>query len=408
MTNFGTPLIIPLTTQSGQAVMSHLDRSTYDMKDWKVEEEEEQKYHFTNEKKADHSLSTDFRKPHIDDYLHCGDIRQCNAVQRVIHLLAYYKHNESLFDDSDETIVFLYEYIMSLSKYTISTFMEDWYHSKTKHFKTADDYEWLENDKTINCEYAISKTCRYIDRHKRQRRAGIYDINKDIDHKNIILRDQIDSIHAFIFHSKSLRNNDIRTHDGEDNDSDLLQIHVLQDDIQKREKNNHKLTKRSNEKQSQIWSNNPKSLTDCNVLQILYILDEEETFNTLDKLLMHKNDIANYINDKSLDGAKLSEVGRKTFLDQISDHLNDKKLKGKLGKLYNNIIHADLSRFTGNSTIENNLEDDIWCNNPSLIKECNLKQILYILNHEPVFNGLDKLTDHKDKIINYIKQNDLN
>eukprot|EP01084_Bolivina_argentea_P055216 101239_1 len=73
---------------------------------------------------------TDFIEPQVDDCSKCqGSIAECIIIQRIIHLLAYFNKNQ-------RNIPGLYQYISSLNNYTVSTFMEDWYHSKTKHFKT--------------------------------------------------------------------------------------------------------------------------------------------------------------------------------------------------------------------------------------------------------------------------------
>eukprot|EP01084_Bolivina_argentea_P137616 242365_1 len=158
--------------------------------------------HHQNKKKI-----YDFIQPRTDDYIQCdGDISKCNAVQRVIHLLQYQKNNEStLRNDLAVETSFIYEYISSLNKYTVSIFMEDWYHTKTKHFKTEQAYEWFANIEQINCinNKYHNQTCPYIARYQRERGRGMYAMTPCIDHKNIILTDQLDSTHTFIFHSKS-------------------------------------------------------------------------------------------------------------------------------------------------------------------------------------------------------------
>eukprot|EP01084_Bolivina_argentea_P091322 164411_1 len=193
------------------------DQSIYQLQDWKTEEEEK----YNEYQDSVHTIPInhyEFVVPNIDDFMHCSDdFTKCAAIHRIIHLLQYYKHSQrsqTILDHEDE-IILLYEYIISLPKYSISSLMEDWYHSKEKHFKsekcdqTCDQtcFEWFQDHKSISCQLDKSKNCIHIDRHERQRERAIYNNEKEIDYKNIILRDHIDSIHAFIFHSATLRSN---------------------------------------------------------------------------------------------------------------------------------------------------------------------------------------------------------
>eukprot|EP01084_Bolivina_argentea_P054344 99695_1 len=147
-------------------------------------------------------VKQDFMQPIVNDYDVCdNDIVKCNAMQRIMHLLQYYDQFKESSNHAERTVP-LYEYISSMDNYSISTFMQDWYHSKTKHFKQEKDYTWFKLNYESSCATNDNtKTCAHTQRYQRIRGREIYNISNDIDHKNIILRDQIDSIHTYIFHS---------------------------------------------------------------------------------------------------------------------------------------------------------------------------------------------------------------
>eukprot|EP01084_Bolivina_argentea_P168040 291508_1 len=255
-------------------------------------------------------IGNDFIEPRIDDYSRCsGNITQCHAMQRIIHLLKYYKHAQ---ENGNGETVFLYEYIASLNEYNMSVFMEDWHHSKTRHFNSESDhdYKWLKNDQNINCHSSKGTSCSHIKRHQRHRGRVIYNIKQTIDCNNLILQEKIDSIHAFIFHPfPSIYHNILLSDDEKHKDIDET-----------------------------LWNNNPKCTADCNLSQILHILKDGIIFNQVEKLQVHEKDIFNYIKDNCWDGIKLNEIKRKTFLTTLANHLKNKKLKASLGKLYKSLF----------------------------------------------------------------------
>eukprot|EP01084_Bolivina_argentea_P184296 317876_1 len=106
-----------------------------------------------------------------------------------------------------------------------------------------------------------------------------------------------------------------------------------------------------------FWSNKPQSVTDCNLNQIVYILNQDKIFQSVGILTDSKSTIINYVQDHGLDGQKLSEMGRKIFASQIIQHLGNKKLlsKYKLVKLYDKIMEFDiLNEFAGGSNKHTN------------------------------------------------------
>eukprot|EP01084_Bolivina_argentea_P201936 345096_1 len=95
--------------------------------------------------------------------------------------------------------------------------------------------------------------------------------------------------------------------------------------------------------ESNLWSNEPKRIMECSVDQIIYILSID-ILNNVNKLKEHKLDIINYIRKNKFDGNKLVNLQRKPFIAAISQYLDNKKLSGAIGQLYNKIIKYDLSK----------------------------------------------------------------
>merc|ERR1712228_869660 len=99
--------------------------------------------------------------------------------------------------------------------------------------------------------------------------------------------------------------------------------------FQKDEAINNKHTKIRN-----IWSNQPQSIGRCNIEQILYILDDIK----VDSVQEHKNEIIKYIKKHQVDGKKLSEMETKPFMNELSEYLNDEKLKPALENLRESML----------------------------------------------------------------------
>eukprot|EP01084_Bolivina_argentea_P314813 545314_1 len=137
--------------------------------------------------------------------------------------------------------------------------------------------------------------------------------------------------------------------------------------------------------QQDIWSNNPQTISQCDVNQIVYILNNE------------------------LDGAKLIKMNRKNFMKEAAAYCNDKKLTSQFGTLYNEIIKCDILGLYDNDdkNEEEKLQQDIWSNNPQTISQCDVNQIVYILNNTNIINNLDELKPHMPEIIEYINHNEL-
>eukprot|EP01084_Bolivina_argentea_P104769 187581_1 len=284
--------------------------------------------------------------------------------------------------------------------------MEDWYHSKTKHFKTETDYTWFKNNEYINCDNNQPKNCIHITRHNRHRSREMYNVHKEIDHKNLILRDQIDSIHTFVCHSVTKRSTAMPNVD----------VSLFDDDIKgDAQYNNINTDTKCAERElsrNDLWSDEPASIRDCNLSQISYILNKEHIFDDLDRLIEYKEEIINYVKVNELNGSKLNGMKRKTFINKLCHHFDNNKIRGQLGQLYTLIIKFDIKGLYANNKKEENIKEDdmkekVWENNPLSIAECSINQIIQILQNEDILNKLHILKEYKDDIIKYLKQNEL-
>eukprot|EP01084_Bolivina_argentea_P049399 90854_1 len=152
----------------------------------------------------------DYMKPLVDDYMNCKHthVMNCRSMKRILHLLEYYDNLQTV--DNTETRFSMHEYVLKFTNYTISLVMEDWYHCKKMHLMNEKNIEIFINDTGINC--INDKTCKYLPRYQRDRSKDTFnDRETEIDHNNIILMDQLDSIHSYIFHS-SLRRRNMTSH----------------------------------------------------------------------------------------------------------------------------------------------------------------------------------------------------
>eukprot|EP01083_Nonionella_stella_P080509 221309_1 len=305
-------------------VIVYQDENKYDPNTTKLRSETIQHHNATLKLKVNpNGIASRYVEPREDDYIQCNhDILKCNAAIRVVHLLECYKKtNHYNHQHGARAMVDVDEYISSLQGYNVSKFMEDWYHCKTMHFKTETDAKWFAQKNEIRCDQNDSQNeCYFAKRYMRDRTQAMYAIHATVDHKNVILMDQLDQIHVFIFHFASQRRyRPRRRYDGT-NDA------------------------KSTEDTDGIWINDPQSIEECNVQQIVYILNHSDIFSELDRLRDIKHDIIQYLEQNQYDGAKWINTTRKDFMNQIADHMNQKKIKGQLTKLYLKIAKYDLKK----------------------------------------------------------------
>eukprot|EP01084_Bolivina_argentea_P127397 225323_1 len=158
------------------------------------------------DKKEFNTYGSIFIAPQASDYVDCKSTdhkgTDCAILKRIIFLLKYYDKQQKLKNYSTTSSA-IYEYISSLPNYDVPAFMEDWYQCKKNHLTNTNDMHLVINS-LVNCDSL--KNCNYIGRYIRERSRQKEIMDKLISisetpHKDIILRDQFDSMHTFIFHS---------------------------------------------------------------------------------------------------------------------------------------------------------------------------------------------------------------
>merc|ERR1712228_262368 len=123
-----------------------------------------------------------------------------------------------------------------------------------------------------------------------------------------------------------------------------------------------------------IWSNNkPQSIEECNMTQIIFIA-ENVISDKVTELKQYTNDIIIYLKQNQFDGNKLTQMKGTEFINQLSLHLNDQKLKGKLGKLRKNMLAFDLTKYEDEDEELKEQSDEI----PDNLKKSNGKFVTEI------------------------------
>eukprot|EP01084_Bolivina_argentea_P285027 488690_1 len=227
---------------------------------------------------------------------------------------------------------------------------EDWYQIKMNHNQELK--EWGIKNKHIFC--LESKECVYINRYQRNRENEVYTHDSDI--KNVILMDQIDSIHAYIFHASR-------------RDTSFDRIKSM---------------------------NETKNGLD-NVISVI-------THRLSDKLINYEQDIINWIKDSNINEDTLKSMGRKTFANDLILvlKLENNKLKHPLCKLYNDVI----MELTATDGEEKDSNDELWSIQPQSISECSVKQIQWLVVNK-ILVDIDKLQKYSEKIVNYLEDNSI-
>eukprot|EP01084_Bolivina_argentea_P147926 258744_1 len=333
------------------------------------------------------------------NYIDCSqrndnhDMKDCNIVKRICHLLSYYQHYKRNVAKAN-----FCEYISYLKNYDIPTMMEDWHQCKNNHLRTQEGINNIQNMMHINCEN--TNTCVCMRRYRRHReQIDVSFDNIDANYKNIILTDELDSMHAFVFHS--ITTNDYNNYNDEKYDNDDYETSnelIATND----ESKDIVLDMQAEMDEKDIWFNKPQTTIDCNVEQIIYIV-QQVILNNLVKLHEWLPDIVRYIKKNQIDGEKLYTINRKDFMTNIAKDLNNNKLRSPLGALRKQVMEYDLSQF--NKGVETE-EKDIWFNKPQNLNDCTVEQIVY-MTESIISEKLDKLQERKNDIIIYIKENQM-
>lgn len=265
----------------------------------------------------------------------------------------------------------MFEYMQTdLNGYDIPSFLEDWHQLQLHHLNKDADMEWMRGAMQGQCKE--NGRCEFMRRHGRDREKDFFDVDdKEIDLKNIILNDAMDSIHSLLFHPVS------------------------------RPRNRQKIQKH---KKKQNILSQVESIEQCNVDQIIYILDEYvfDKLNpkTLDKLEDHRQGICDCIKENDINGNKLKQMKRKEFVDAIADKLKNKKLRMALAAMYKAMMEYEFKQ-----------QKEKHIDLPDSIDKYNVEQIIYILDEHIIDKlkpkVLDKLKDHKQTIIDYIEENEI-
>eukprot|EP01084_Bolivina_argentea_P302837 522790_1 len=361
-----------------------------------MDQNEEEKYDKQQElpldqRNSDEACAVVFVESRESDHIDCSSghsIKECNVTKRILHLLTYYQQNQNSQ---------WYEYLTSLKNYNFGAFLEDWHQMKNNHLRDDDVYEsieWIKNNINVHCN--SSHLCQFVHRYQRDRGKEVYHPTKtNIDYKNIILMDQFDSIHTFIFHSVQRRN--IQRQIWQTTD-----FHI--DDQQ---------TENEEQKKQFIRKDLPETILECSCDDVILII-RCNMYKRLKQQTEHqihavKTEIIKYIKENDIDGKKLTEMRRKKFLNEIADYLDNKKLKPTLGNLYTAIMKYESP--ISNDKEEPNMEiqntEVIWFNNPQTIENCNVDQIKYMAN-DIISNKIHKLREYTLNIVKYIHENKIN
>eukprot|EP01084_Bolivina_argentea_P317904 551223_1 len=321
----GIELVIPVVQQ-------YVDVASEVMEEEEIKVINEDNKIYTDEIEMNGFHIGNFIAPRVDDYIDCDkDIIHCAAVNRILFLLKYYKNVQSESNHSNSQTAKMYQYMVSLNNnYKLSDVMDDWHHFKTIHPLNENNIAHFQGNVEINC--ANTQNCMYLRRYNRDRDREISNLDEEIDHQNKILMDQMDSIHAYIFHAISSRlgNTVQNQYFIEESDADDSDSHI--DD------------------EHNPWENNPETVADCNVDQIIMIINHVITgINKLQPLLP---DIIEYVKQNKIDGHKITEMSRKDFIYTLKEYLNKPKLSSQIAKLRKQIINYKLQSSVNESNVK--------------------------------------------------------
>eukprot|EP01084_Bolivina_argentea_P199105 340764_1 len=189
------------------------------------------------------------------------------------------------------------------------------------------DTTWT-NNIDIKCD---NVKCQYVNRYSTERGNETFykNFEKEVDYKNMILNEQCDSIHTFIFHTMQ------RSY-----------TQTFQNIRYKYDENNDEKEEEHQHRQVDIWNSKIENISECNVQQIIWIMNNY-IFDNLnqkirDTILSYKSDIIKYIEQNKWDGKQLKEMGRKCFLNTLATFFNNKKLKAALGQLYRAVMQYNI------------------------------------------------------------------
>eukprot|EP01084_Bolivina_argentea_P262473 443873_1 len=89
----------------------------------------------------------------------------------------------------------------------------------------------------------------------------------------------------------------------------------------------------------------PQSISECDLNEIIHIILNDDLIDQINRLKLLKLNIIEFIKENKFDGHKLVNTTRKEFINELATHLNVKKLRGHIGKLYLMLINYDMAKF---------------------------------------------------------------
>ena len=286
-----------------------------------------------------------------EDYIACESekhaISDCQVAKRVMSVLQYFEDSKRKRSSASAGTVPLYEFICSLDGYDIPTFLEDWHHLKKSHLDHDEGaIEWMARAVKRHC--GNGKRCHSTQRHGRDREREEFEAtDAEIDIKNVILADTLDTIHTFVFHAGQRRRDFIQFRDIGDVEDASEQKYEDEKEEEKADtfadKNDEKVEETMN------ISTFPKSRNQWSHQQLVFFL-QQHVLTSLpalhkQKIQDHEKGVVEFFKINKIDGNTFKQMKRKQFLLPLSDHLGNQKLKGALGAIYKAILEADLTSY---------------------------------------------------------------
>ena len=149
-----------------------------------------------------------------------------------------------------------------------------------------------------------------------------------------------------------------------------------------------------------IWSNNPSNIGQCNLAQMCALVESAQIFIDKPAFATHKSEIIKYLTKNDMNGTKFAAMDRKTFSNTLATVLGEKKTRGLLVKLW-----KSLNEF-GTLESEEKIEIISWENTPNSIAECTVTQVSHILSEYILKRDtFDKCEEYKPKIISFMSEN---
>eukprot|EP01083_Nonionella_stella_P004798 13991_1 len=164
-------------------------------------------------------------------------------------------------------------------------------------------------------------------------------------------------------------------------------------------------------KEEQIWNYDIQSITDCTVLNMLYLIDYLLNRNRKSKqfkpLAPHLSKILEFFEDGNIDGKTIRDLMLSSGASNLIDALNrdiEQDLSRNIRALFDFILKLNIFEIT----VFHIKTDLKWDGSIGSIKQCTEKDILYLLIHLLPDPPLDKLLPLQCEIVEYFVRNKIN